>query len=171
MNFRLSVLGAVLGVLTPLGSALAEDPNPMPAPVPAWNAPSSAVTGTPVSRNGIVEVTVNVYLKSPIPTSQPIYCWVGLYPFPYYLYSFDSAQKAATRNGNVATCVVSVPYSWNYLDLTGTSYIGLSLSVFSGSMAAATAVPWARYAARTLPSISPIPANGVKSQVTVSLHL
>jgi hypothetical protein len=128
----------------------------------------SATTG---DRYGTYELTINITIKSAIPTSQPIYCWLGVQPVLYSLFNYDTAQKTATRSGNTATCKVTIPYSWSAIDVSSASVLGANYTVFTGSMVAATAVPLARYVAKALPTVTPVPGNGVKTSRTVAVTL
>ena len=75
---------------------------------------NSAAAAASTTRTGTIQVTFNITIKSTIPTATPIYCSAGVsasdssYLDSYY----ESATATAVRNGNTATCKVSIPFQW-----------------------------------------------------------
>jgi hypothetical protein len=120
-----------------------------------------AVAAATVTHSGTFDITLNITIKSTIPTTQALQCLTlvtasdSSVAHNYY----ETSGIAATRTGDTATCTMTVPYSWKMG--TGGGYTaGYTVSAISsnGNIIRQTeSVPTAATA---------FPANGATTNLT-----
>lgn len=142
------------------------------APIPGFLNPHTgafqphfvvtAPSATTAIYTGTFELTLTITLASSIPTNQAIVCYVeadGSDSVGHYL--LQSVSVAATRSGDKATCVVSVPYSW---PLGASPVYATSYNV---STTASAGVPARSLSLYGVPATK-LPADGTVTKITVN---
>ena len=131
--------------------------------------PENAPTTSPTT--GKIDVTFQINIADTwIPSSDVIGCEVTLNVEGETSSFRETAAVAATRNGNTASCVVPIFYSW-LLQHPGSDTISLTYDV--------AVPPEPAGGTPTLPyrengqsgSIMPVPANGTVTRLTVDVTL
>lgn len=155
-------LNGIPGFLNPSTGAF----QAMPAAGPA--SPSST-TG---NRSGVYVANISIEINSPIPAKQKIQCRVNVYSYGGPTYVEESRTVLANRNGKLATCSVAIPYLWIGVDVSATGALYARFDVDAGgtfvsALGTSDYPTTSRNTSRQLPAMSPIPANGKRTVVSI----
>ncbi len=117
---------------------------------------------------GKIDITFNINIPDAwIPSSDTISCQVGADVFGELNIFEDVATLAATRNGNTATCLVPMFYSWP-LQNPGQDTIDL---IYSVTVPASPSNPPLPSRQSIQSSSIPVPANGTVTRITITVTL
>jgi hypothetical protein len=127
---------------------------------------------------GTVEVTININLKTKVPTGGQVGCEVTLHASqtetttPYTTTEYDEqSYAAATISGSTATCIAKIPYAWHFPASTGTESNLTGAYVVEMIPAANVEPPIVRETSSDFLSTTTIPATGTTSTYTIPVTL
>jgi hypothetical protein len=132
-------------------------------------AAGSDVAATISPTTGIIKTTFNITIKSNLPSSDTIACEVTLTVTGEDSTFREVAARQGTRSGNSATCIAPIPYSW-LLQHPGTDTINLTYEVVIPPETSPTVSLPYRDSVQS-GTITPIPANGATTDVTIAVTM
>jgi hypothetical protein len=124
---------------------------------------SAAATAT-VTHSGTFVITLNITIRSMIPTTQTLWCSAQVDGSDTaFTHNYDEISGiAATRTGDTATCTVTVPYSWKMGTGGGyTAGYSISAAPANGNII--------RFTTYIPEGATAFPANGAKTNLTYSV--